>query len=217
MAVTLVTGPVRSGKSDRAMSIARSGGRRVTYIATARRDTTDPEWESRLERHSRERPAGWETIECAAMSHVELVAIFREAAGDRCLIVDSLGTWLDACMAGDVSAFERDVPEFEARLDSRATELARAMLQSRAQIIAVAEEVGWDVVPAYASARVFRDVLGRMKQLLASGGAVVLLVVCGLAIDLRALGYGCADAEAAGDAEGAGEDVAEAPGAGDGV
>jgi adenosylcobinamide kinase / adenosylcobinamide-phosphate guanylyltransferase len=217
MAVTLVTGPVRSGKSDRAMSIARSGGRRVTYIATARRDAADREWESRLERHARARPAGWETIECAGMSRVELVAIFREATGDRCLIVDSLGTWLDACMARDVAAFERDVPEFEARLDAQATELARAMLQSRAQVIAVAEEVGWDIVPAYVSARVFRDVLGRMKQRLAAGGASVLLVVCGLAIDLRALAYGCADAEAAGEAEAAGADVADAPGAGDGV
>jgi adenosylcobinamide kinase / adenosylcobinamide-phosphate guanylyltransferase len=188
MAVTLVTGPVRSGKSARAMSIARSSGLQVSYVATAMHDAGDREWESRLERHARERPSAWETIESAGLTQDALLELFREAESERCLLVDSLGTWIGARMAGDLASFERDAAAFAERLDRDAADIAAAMLESRARVIVVAEEVGWDVVPTSSSARVFRDILGRMKQRLAAGAEQVLLVVCGFAIDLRALG-----------------------------
>ena len=56
------------------------------------------------------------------------------------------------------------------------------------EVIVVAEEVGWDVVPVSASARLFRDVLGRMKQRLAGAADEAYLVVSGFVLDLRALG-----------------------------
>ena len=62
------------------------------------------------------------------------------------------------------------------------------MLASRAHVIVVTEEVGWDIVPVAASARLFRDVLGRMKQWLAGEARDAYLVVCGFALDLHALG-----------------------------
>jgi adenosylcobinamide kinase/adenosylcobinamide-phosphate guanylyltransferase len=103
-------------------------------------------------------------------------------------VVDALGTWLAARIATHIDALERDFAAFEAQMDQEASELAQAMLESRAQVVAVAEEVGWDIVPVAASARLFRDVLGRMKQRLAAGADAVFLVVCGFALDLRALG-----------------------------
>ena len=41
------------------------------------------------------------------------------------------------------------------------------MLASPAHVIAVSEQIGWDVVPVAASARLFRDAMGRMVQRLA--------------------------------------------------
>jgi adenosylcobinamide kinase / adenosylcobinamide-phosphate guanylyltransferase len=187
MPVTLVTGPVRSGKSRRATSIAQASGRRVSYIAMSVRDANDSEWEARVQRHVRERPSTWETVETAEFSRGALLALFREAVPDQCLIVESLGTWLAGRIARDLDAFAADATAFETRMDDEATELARAMLESRALVVVVAEEVGWDVVPTAASARLFRDVVGRMKQQLAHGADDVLLIVCGVAIDLRAL------------------------------
>ena len=188
MGVTLVTGPVRSGKSRYVIEIAQRSGRRVSYVATAMRDAGDGEWDSRLTRHVHDRPLTWDSIESASLGHDALIALFRDGLPEQCIVVDALGTWLAARIATHIDALERDFAAFETQMDEEATELAQAMLDSRAQVVVVAEEVGWDIVPVAASARLFRDVLGRMKQNLAAGSDAVFLVVCGFALDLRALG-----------------------------
>jgi adenosylcobinamide kinase / adenosylcobinamide-phosphate guanylyltransferase len=188
MAVTLVTGPVRSGKSRYVIEIAQRSGRRVSYVATAIRDESDVEWNARLTRHVHDRPSTWDAIESASLGHDALIALFREGLEEQCIVVDALGTWLAARIATHIDELERDFAAFEAQMDAEATELAHAMLESHAQVVVVAEEVGWDIVPVAASARLFRDVLGRMKQRLAGGADAVFLVVCGFALDLRALG-----------------------------
>lgn len=188
MGVTLVTGPVRSGKSRYVSEIARASGRRVSYVATAMRDGSDEEWDARLTRHLHDRPESWDSIESASLGHDSLLALFRDGLGEQCIVLDALGTWLAARIATHIDVFERDFAAFETQMDEEAAELAQAMLESRAQVLVVAEEVGWDIVPVAASARLFRDVLGRMKQRLAAGADAVFLVVCGFALDLRALG-----------------------------
>jgi adenosylcobinamide kinase / adenosylcobinamide-phosphate guanylyltransferase len=188
MAVTLVTGPVRSGKSRYVIEIAQRSGRRVSYVATAIRDDNDVEWDARLTRHVHDRPSTWDSIENASLGHDALIALFRDGLDEQCIVVDALGTWLAARIATHIDELERDFASFEAQMDAEATELAHAMLESHAQVVVVAEEVGWDIVPVAASARLFRDVLGRMKQRLAAGADAVFLVVCGFALDLRALG-----------------------------
>ncbi len=188
MPVTLVTGPVRSGKSRYVLQIAAQAQGRVRYVATAIRDDADDEWVARLRRHMQDRPANWESIEAAEISHSELLEIFSEARDGECVVVDALGTWIAARIATHLDAFERDFAAFENQIDSEAAEIADAMLASHAHVIVVTEEVGWDIVPAAASARLFRDVLGRMKQRLAAKARHAYLVVCGYALDLRALG-----------------------------
>ncbi|HUN28458.1 MAG TPA: bifunctional adenosylcobinamide kinase/adenosylcobinamide-phosphate guanylyltransferase [Alphaproteobacteria bacterium] len=188
MGVTLVTGPVRSGKSRYVIEIAQASGRRVSYVATAMRDGDDEEWDSRLTRHVHDRPLSWDVVESASLGPGALIALFREGLPEQCIVVDALGTWLAARIATQIDALERDFAAFETQMDQEATELVQAMLDSRAQVVAVAEEVGWDIVPVAASARLFRDVLGRMKQRLAADAEAVFLVVCGFALDLRALG-----------------------------
>lgn len=188
MAVTLVTGPVRSGKSRYVMALAKASARRVRYVATAVREPGDGEWDTRLQRHMSDRPPEWESIESAALGAEALLDLFRNAAPDECIIVDALGTWLAARIATSIDAMEENFAAFEAQMDAEAHHLASAMLDSRAQVVIVAEEVGWDIVPVAASARLFRDVLGRMKQRIAAEAAGVYLVVCGYALDLKALG-----------------------------
>lgn len=188
MAVTLVTGPVRSGKSRFVIDVARSCERRVLFVATALRDVSDAEWQTRIERHRGDRPAGWTTFESAEVDHEALLRVFLQARSAECIVVDALGTWLGARLARDVDAFERDYERTTSAIEREAEELADAMLDSAARVIVVAEEVGWDVVPETRSARMFRDVLGRMKQRIAARAEHVFLVVCGYALDVRTIG-----------------------------
>lgn len=65
MAVVLLTGGVRSGKSAMAQRLLEDGGE-VLYIATAR--CLDGEMERRIALHRASRPSGWKTVEASAGS-----------------------------------------------------------------------------------------------------------------------------------------------------
>jgi adenosylcobinamide kinase / adenosylcobinamide-phosphate guanylyltransferase len=188
MAVVFITGPVRSGKSAFGVRLARESGLAVTYVATAAGEPEDVEWRARLTRHVRDRPASWRTVETAAMTDAAQLALFRDASPSTCLLVDALGTWLAARIAARIDLLEIDYTVLESQLDEEAAEFVDAMLASPAYVVAVSEQIGWDVVPVAASARLFRDAMGRMVQRLAKHADRVYLVVAGYALDLRTQG-----------------------------
>lgn len=188
MAVIFITGPVRSGKSAFGVRLARESGCPVTYLATAAGAPEDIEWRARLERHVRDRPATWRTVETASMSHEAQLALFRDATPGTCLLVDALGTWLAARIAARIDLLEIDYMVLESQLDVEAAQFVDAMFESPADVVAVSEQIGWDVVPGAASARLFSDTMGRMAQRLAQRAERLYLVVAGYALDLRALG-----------------------------
>ncbi len=115
-------------------------------------------------------------------------ALSRRPTPGTCLLVDALGTWLAARIAAHIDLLEIDYTVLESQLDREAAEFVDAMLASPADVIAVSEQIGWDVVPVAASARLFRDAMGRMVQRVAKHADRAYLVVAGYALDLRAQG-----------------------------
>jgi adenosylcobinamide kinase/adenosylcobinamide-phosphate guanylyltransferase len=188
MAVVFITGPVCSGKSAFGVRLALERECAVTYVATAAGAPEDIEWRARLTRHVRDRPSSWRTVETAGMTHAAQLALFRDAQAGTCMIVDALGTWLAARIDARIDLLEIDYSVVESQLDDDAAQFVDAMVASPAFVIAVSEQFGWDVVPVAASARLFRDAMGRMAQRLARLADRVYLVVAGYALDLRALG-----------------------------
>lgn len=195
MPLIVVTGPVRSGKSRFAQTIARRSGLFVRYIATAAHDSQDVEWSARIERHVMQRPREWETVETEALEDASMCAMFTEARADACLLVDALGTWLALQIGLERDAIEGSYAAVQARLDGRISNLVDAMIASRALVVVVCEQVGWDVVPVAPSGRLFRDVIGRAGQRLASSAQNVYFVVAGIALDLRQVGEPVTDSE----------------------
>lgn len=188
MGVVFITGPVRSGKSAFGVRLAATSGREVTYVATAAGEPEDAEWRARMTRHVLERPGSWRTVETAGMTHDAQLALFRDASRNSCLLVDALGTWLAARIAARIDLLEIDYSVLASQLDEEAAQFVDAMLGSPAHVVVVSEQIGWDVVPVAASARLFRDAMGRMVQRLAKHAESVYLVVAGYALDLRATG-----------------------------
>jgi adenosyl cobinamide kinase/adenosyl cobinamide phosphate guanylyltransferase len=188
MPLTFVTGPVRSGKSRFAVSCAAKNPGVVKYVATAKRDEADAEWQARLEHHRASRPRDWETFETAGWDDARLAEFLAAAAPVEVLIVDSLGGWLDAHISQNTDRMKNDYAAFQKELDASARAFGDALIACEAQVIAVGEEVGWGIVPLAPSARLFRDVLGRMQQRLAASAREAFLVVSGFAVDLRAVG-----------------------------
>ena len=185
MSAIFVTGPVRSGKSDLAVRLARESGARVTFVATAARDASDPEWCARLDRHARERPADWATLETCEMEPASLIAALGGAAPSDFWIFDALGTWLATRVFARAAAIEHDYAAVEAALEDEASALADALGAFAGTVVVVGEQVGWDVVPERATARLFRDVLGRMERRIAARADRAVLLVAGLPLELK--------------------------------
>ncbi len=171
--IVLVTGPVRSGKSEWAEYLATRSARTVRYIATAAEYPDDPEWQARLLRHRQRRPPHWE------FRHVpiDLAEAIADLPCDRCALVDALGTWIANLLDRDDGAWA----EIEAQLLS-------AIARCPADAIFVGEEVGWGVVPAYELGRRFRDRLGGVCRQIGARADAVYLVTGGHALDLKKLG-----------------------------
>ncbi|MGQ9658580.1 MAG: bifunctional adenosylcobinamide kinase/adenosylcobinamide-phosphate guanylyltransferase [Thermochromatium sp.] len=171
----LVTGPARSGKSEWAERLAQTSGRPVIYVATAREDPADAEWMARIAAHRQRRPAHWSTL-CVPIELESAMATV--GAGDVCLLIDSLGTWV-------ANLIELDDAAWQGRCERL---LAALELCPAAQLILVAEETGWGVIPAYPSGRRFRDRLGDLVRRIGPRCSATYLVTGGHVLDLHRLG-----------------------------
>ncbi|HYZ07308.1 MAG TPA: bifunctional adenosylcobinamide kinase/adenosylcobinamide-phosphate guanylyltransferase [Pseudonocardiaceae bacterium] len=172
---TLLLGGARSGKSSYAEALL--AGEAVDYLATARRDPTDREWEERIAGHIARRPPTWRTVEPA-----DLPAELR-APRRRSILVDDLGVWLTGELddAGAWTNAEQAVPWVR----GRTAELVAAVTRCPVRLVLVSPEVGSGVVPQTRAGRLFRDELGALNAAIAAASDEVLLVVAGLPVRLR--------------------------------
>jgi adenosylcobinamide kinase/adenosylcobinamide-phosphate guanylyltransferase len=172
-ATILVTGPARSGKSEWAEHLAIASNKRVIYIATAQENPDDPEWQARIEQHRSRRPADWQTLAVP----IDLASAIASATETDCLLIDSLGTWLANLLEQDDSEWNQCLEEF-----------LTLVQHAQSDLIFVAEETGWGVVPAYPIGRMFRDRLGILTRRLGAIANPVYLVTAGHILNLSQLG-----------------------------
>jgi adenosylcobinamide kinase / adenosylcobinamide-phosphate guanylyltransferase len=171
--LSLVTGPARSGKSEWAEYLAAQSGKPVTYVATAQLDPDDPEWQDRIVQHQQRRPADWKTLHVP----IDLSQTIRATTASDCLLIDSLGTWLANLLDQDETLWQET-----------GQELLSSLQTTQAQVVIVAEETGWGLVPAYPVGRQFRDRLGKLTRQIGWIANPVYLVTGGHVLNLSQLG-----------------------------
>ncbi|MCY3648689.1 MAG: bifunctional adenosylcobinamide kinase/adenosylcobinamide-phosphate guanylyltransferase [Acidimicrobiaceae bacterium] len=171
MALTVLTGGARSGKSAAAVVAATTSGAPVTFIATAERG--DDEMAERIARHRAERPAHWTTVEAPH----DLAGAVTEVDPAETIIVDCLAIWVTNRMLAEPRPGDADIQEEAARL---ADELAARP----GQALVVTNEVGSGVVPATPLGRDFRDLLGLINQAIVRAADRAYLVVAGRLLPL---------------------------------
>jgi adenosylcobinamide kinase/adenosylcobinamide-phosphate guanylyltransferase len=169
--IHFLIGGSRSGKSGRAESLAIASGQTVAYIATYAADPLDEEMRIRVERHQRQRPGLWRTIE----NRFDLENIVRESK-DVLLLLDCLTLWLSFHMRAGRSS-DQILSELEQTL--------RRVHEFERSLIIVSNEVGGSLVPSTPEGRSFRDLCGLANQLVATHATIVELVVAGLPLVLK--------------------------------
>lgn len=167
MAVTLITGGARSGKSLFAENRVRSLPGRPVYLATGQ--ALDAEMAARIAAHRDRRGPDWETREVT----VDLAAALRATDGRGPRLVDCLTLWLTNLMMDD-----RDWRQETAAL------LPTLNAQS-SPVVLVTNEVGLGIVPDNRLARAFRDAQGALNQMIAAAADEVVLVVAGLPLTIK--------------------------------
>jgi adenosylcobinamide kinase/adenosylcobinamide-phosphate guanylyltransferase len=170
MALTLLLGGARSGKSSLAVRRARASGRPVAFVATG--EPLDAEMGERIARHRAERDPGWTTVDAP----LELEAALGELPREACAIVDCLSLWVSNLMLAGVGDDE---------VERRAAPAAELAAARAAPTLAVSNEVGMGVVPVHELGRRYRDALGRVNAIWADRAAEAALVVAGRSLPLE--------------------------------
>ena len=170
----LVLGGTRSGKSRFGLAATRrlAADGRAWFLATAW--SGDPEMDDRIERHRRERPADWPTVEVGG----DLAAALAETNPDEPVLIDGLTLWLSAVMGDDPIGPDPI-------LDGPLAAALEAIAARPGPVVIVSDEVGGGIVPLHAGARVYRDLVGIAHQRIADMADEVHLLVAGLPIRLK--------------------------------
>lgn len=169
MALLVLLGGARSGKSALAQRLASATDASVTLIATA--EGRDDEMTARIAAHRAQRPAHWITVE-------EPLDVARALAGapqHACVIVDCLTLWVSNLLLAGWPAEQ---------IEEEGTRVAALAAGRIAPTLVVSNEVGMGVVPASELGREFRDVLGRVNAVFCAVADRAVMVFAGRALDL---------------------------------
>lgn len=168
--ITYITGPVRSGKSRRAVQLAATFGLDVVFVATWRPDPADPEMVERVRRHQAERPH-WRTLE-APTNMMATLSLLQPPP--TAVIVDCLTLWL-----GD--RFDQPDETILTRWSEHLADFHAAPWP----VIVVGNEIGWSPVPPDEALRRFRDLAGTLAQQTVAVADDAWLMVAGCALRLK--------------------------------
>ncbi len=189
MAITLVLGGARSGKSAfaeqlAAQSVLQSAGQSakpVVYIATA--TVGDAEMAARIAHHRARRPAAWRTVEAP----LDLAgALQQHASANTCVLVDCLTLWLSNLLFDGGTQYPDNGPihpgpQFAQHRDA----LLDVLPHLPGNIILVSNEIGFGVTPMGAVSRFFVDEAGRLHQRIAVVAQQVRLIVAGCPVAVK--------------------------------
>lgn len=167
----LITGGVRSGKSNYAQHLAKSFKRKVIYIATA--EALDSDMRERIRRHKKSRDKSWATIE----EPLDVLgAVKKLPAGARVVLLDCLTLLISNLIFKGLS---------DKAVCSEVKAILKALRQKADTSIVVTNEVGSGIVPDNRLARRFRDLQGRVNQIVAKEADRVCLLVSGMPVQIK--------------------------------
>jgi adenosylcobinamide kinase/adenosylcobinamide-phosphate guanylyltransferase len=184
--LTLILGGARSGKSSYAERLAVQHGGQVLYIATAQ--PLDGEMAERIANHQKQRPANWQTLEIPSAIGASLLS--RKLHTDV-ILLDCLTLLVSNLLLPVSSGTDEDLTVDEeaatALVETEITRLLEAVQAIPAEWLVVSNEVGLGLVPPYPLGRVYRDLLGRANQRLASQADQVIFMIAGIPMRLAQL------------------------------
>jgi len=183
--IILVLGGARSGKSTYAEEKVEEIGRQIGYIATAK--VTDLDMAVRIKHHQASRPSSWATIE----QYKGFDQLKANKDFQRCdtFILDCVTILLTNQMFDYQVDFDtcdqKVIGQIEKEMTEEIQQLLDLMVLENKNLILVSNEVGLGLVPEYRLGNLFRDIAGRINQMLAHQADEAYFIVSGLPLTLK--------------------------------
>ena len=166
--IILITGGQRSGKSSKAEELALSLSENPVYMATAH--VWDEEFRERVRRHQERRGPQWTNIE-------EETALSKHDMTGRVVVIDCVTLWLTNFFFANDSNTDISLELAKAEFD--------AFTSKDATYIFVTNEIGSGGVSDNTIQRKFTDLQGWMNQYIAQKADEVILMVSGIAVNIK--------------------------------
>ena len=165
MAITLITGAIKSGKSEFAEKIAQDY-KELTYIALSKTNYNDKHWQNKIKLHKFRRPSNWKVIE-----NDDIFYVFKDVSGP--LLIDSIGGFV-------VKHINEENNQWKRSLDLLNIQLS----DYKSDIIIVGEQVGWGLVSEYKIGNIFTERIGEVLRDITNISSNNWLTINGKAIKL---------------------------------
>lgn len=168
--IILVLGGARSGKSAYALTLAKKY-KKVAFIATCQ--GLDKEMRGRIRLHKEARPKNWKTFEKTKDLAPLLINIGNSF---DCIIIDCLTLLVSNLILAGYK---------EEKILKKIKELLDSIKKNKTKVIMVSNEAGLGIVPAKKIGRDFRDIAGRVNQIVAAEADNVFFTVSGIPLKLK--------------------------------
>ena len=145
MAITLITGAIKSGKSEFAEKKALIYNK-LTYIALSKSRPGDEHWQEKIKLHKSRRPPSWDVFE-----NDDLFYVLKNVSGP--LLIDSIGGFV-------VKNINEDNKEWKRIL----LQLNQYLIEYKSDIIIVGEQVGWGLISEYKIGNLFTERIGEVLK-----------------------------------------------------
>jgi len=168
--LTLILGGARSGKSTYALKLADKY-KEVAFVATCQ--ALDKEMEDRINLHKRARPKHWRSFE--EPKDLDLLLKKIPDVFD-CILVDCLTLLVSNLLLAGSS---------QKKVEDKIKKILLVLKSKKTEVIIVSNEVGLGIVPEHKLAREFRDIAGRVNQLVAKQADEVWFIAAGLPLKIK--------------------------------
>ena len=165
MAITLITGAIKSGKSEFAEKKAKVY-KNLTYIALSESRSNDDHWQEKIKLHKSRRPKNWKILE-----NDDLLYVFKNVSGP--LLIDSIGGFVVKNINVDNNEWNRNL-----------LLLNKCLIEYKSDIIIVGEQVGWGLVSEYKIGNIFTERIGEVLRDITNISSDNWLTINGKAIKL---------------------------------
>ena len=196
MKLIYVTGGAKSGKSKFAEDLLlslNSGKEKNIYLATSQ--VFDEEMEMKVLIHKERRQDKWETIESYKDFSKSLKSAFVEEKSQgnivfkNNMLVDCLTNMVSNIIFEDLTIdWEKPTKKQLQSSDRRVEKEVLSLIENLEKfnyVVIVSNELGMGIVPATPLGRYFREIAGKMNQLIAEKSDEVYFVVSGIPMKIK--------------------------------